>query len=486
MNDQVLLAHERIDKELPRRHANRVLHGHPSPMFWLEREVPVADIVRKRNRPGTGAPRGLIAYVGTPFCLPTTPERCGFCLFPSEVYRGPDQLVTYLRYLAKEAEMYRGWFDDTQVSAIYFGGGTTNLYRPQQYAELLAIVKRALPRLARCVEVTVEGVAQLFTLAKLEAMRDVGVNRVSLGVQQLDPDLLTASGRKQDPVHVLRMIEFCHALGLGTNVDLIFGWPGQTTDHMRRDLETLVQVGVDHITHYELNVAGRTDFARNRRAQLPSVQDNLEMYRVAKQFLQASGYRQATPYDWERIDAGEQGKNRYEILGRTAFQRDAENGIMGYDAFGWGFAGLSGWLGSPDEPGWAYGNCQRVEDYYRRLDEGAFPVERGYRFTTEDLRLLTLFQMLQGLTVDRQLYRQLFGVDPIDEHPVIWQALSEREWVAIQADRLSLVGDGGFHVPMIQGLFAAGRVEEMRRERRGRRGTQQLAGLEADAVEVSG
>src|SRR5262249_26255860 len=115
MDDRVQRVHELIDRELPRRHANRVLHGHPSPMFWLERDVPVAEIVRTRNRPGFGAPRGLIAYVGTPFCLPTAPERCGFCLFPSEVYRSPDQLVTYLRHLAKEGELYRGWFDDTEV-----------------------------------------------------------------------------------------------------------------------------------------------------------------------------------------------------------------------------------------------------------------------------------------------------------------------------------------------------------------------------------
>lgn len=469
MNDQVLRVHERIDKELPRRHANRVLHGHPSPMFWLERDVPVADLVRKHNRPGAGAPRGLIAYVGTPFCLPTTPDRCGFCLFPSEVYRSPDQLVTYLRYLAKEAELYRGWFDHTEVAAIYFGGGTTNLYRPQQYVELLGIVRRLLPRAAPSQEVTVEGVAQLFTQAKLEAMREAGVTRVSLGVQQLEPELLEASGRKQNVAHVLRMLESSHALGLGTNVDLIFGWPGQTLDHMRRDLDALVQHCVDHITHYELNVAGRTDFARNRRNQLPSVQQNLEMYRAAKQFLEASGYRQATSYDWERIDAGDQGKNRYEVLGRTPFERDTNGGITGYDAFGCGFAGLSSWPGSPEEPGWIFGNCPRIEDYYRSLDEGRSPVERGYHYTNEDLRLYTLFQMLQGLSVDRALCRRLFGVDPIDEHAAIWQALCEREWAVVTDDRIAVVGDGGFHIPMIQSLLAAGRLEEMRRERRGRR-----------------
>jgi oxygen-independent coproporphyrinogen-3 oxidase len=388
--------------------------------------------------------------------------------------------VTYLRYLAKEGQLYRGWFDDTEVAAIYFGGGTTNLYRPRQYAELLAIVRRVLPRAAPELEVTIEGVAQLFTRAKLEAMRDAGVTRVSLGVQQLDPSLLEASGRKQSAAHVLRMVEACHALGLATNVDLIFGWPRQTLEAMQRDLETLVSERVMHITHYELNLAGRTDFAR-RRAELPSVQENLEMYRTARRFLQASGYRQVTPYDWDRLDAGERGSNRYEVLGRTPFKRDADGGISGYDGFGWGFAGISAWFGSPDEPGWIYVTDRRVEDYYRGLDEGRYPVERGYRYTREDLTMFTLFQMLQGLGVDRVLYRDLFGVDVLDEHPAIWPALRHRGWIEIEADRLAVVGDGGFRLPMIQGLLAAGRLDEMRRARRGRRGVP-----EDEAAEVAG
>ena len=146
------------------------------------------------------------------------------------------------------------------------------------------------------------------------------------------------------------------------------------------------------------------------------------MYRAAKQFLQTAGYRQVTPYDWERIDAGERGANQYETLGRTSFKRDGDGGITGYDGFGWGFAGISAWFGSPAEPGWIYVNDRRVDDYYRALDAGRFPVERGYRYTREDIRMFTLFQMLQGFSVDRVLYRDLFGLDPVDEHPAIWPA----------------------------------------------------------------
>jgi oxygen-independent coproporphyrinogen-3 oxidase len=469
MDDPVQRVHDLIARELPRRQSNRVLHGHPSPTLWLERDVPVAEILRDRPRRDAGVQRRLLVYVGSPYCLPTNPERCGFCLFPSEIFKGPDQLAAYLQYLAREADQVAGWFDDREVAAIYFGGGTTNLYQPHQYAELMQLVRRNCPRTTKDVEITVEGVAQLFTRQKLDAMRDAGVTRISMGVQQLDPELLKLSGRKQNVAHVLEMLAYCCAIGLGCSVDLIYGWPRQTVDDVLRALETLVAVGVPHITNYELNVAGRTDFARHRRGELPSTGETLAMYRAGRDFLASHGYGQVTAYDWQRVDAGATGRYAYEELARTPYARNEDGTISGHDIWGWGFASISVHLGSPAAPGWTFMNSPRVDDYFRSLDEGRFPVARGLQFTDTDLRLYVLFQMLHGLVVDRALYEQLFGVDVLEEHEPIWAALFERGWAAIEPGRLALVGDGIFHTPLIQGLLAAERLDAMRRARLDRR-----------------
>ena len=480
MDDRVQRVHEQIDRDRLRRHSNRVLHGHPSPTLWDEPDVPVDDILKWRRHPRSGPRKDLLVYVGIPFCLPTTPDRCGFCLFPSEVYKAPEQLVTYLRYLRAEGELYRGWFDDDEIRAVYFGGGTANLFAPEQYGELLDVVRAVCP-LASAAEVTVEGVAQLFTAAKLERMREAGVTRVSLGVQQLDPELLALSGRKQNVGHVLSMVEHCQELGLACNVDLIYGWPRQTVDHMLRDLDTMVRLRVPHLTHYELNVAGRTDFARHRRDELPSVEQNLEMYREACRFLRASGYRQITSCDWERIEAGASGAHGYETLSRAVFRQEPDGRISGHDVWGWGFAGLTACYGYPQDPGWVFTNAPRIDDYYRQLDAGRFPAVRGFRYSEPDLRVYTLFRMLQELSVDRRLYAQLFGVDPVEEHAPVWEALADRGWVAVEDDRLSVVGDGGFYTPLIQELVAADRLAAMRRTRRG----GQPASLAGAAAEVA-
>jgi oxygen-independent coproporphyrinogen-3 oxidase len=314
------------------------------------------------------------------------------------------------------------------------------------------------------VEITVEGVAQLFTEAKLEAMREAGVNRISMGVQQLDFDLLRLSGRKQNVAHVARMLALCHDIGLRTSVDLIYGWPQQSIVHMLRDLEAVIEWRVAHITHYELNVAGQSEFAR-KQAELPSAADNREMYRAAKELLENRGYRQVTPYDWERIDAGPAAIYVYEALARRPIELDADGGITGCDTWGWGFAALSVYLGSPRAPGWTFMNCPHVDDYYRRLDEGVFPAERGYHYDEADLRLYVLFNMLQGLAVNRVLYRNLFGVDPVEEHEPIWSAVADRGWAHIKPERIVVDGDGGFYVPLIQRLLAEDRLAAMRRAR---------------------
>jgi hypothetical protein len=73
--------------------------------------------------------------------------------------------------------------------------------------------------------------------------------------------------------------------------------------------------------------------------------------------------------------------------------------------------------------------------------------------------------MLETMRVDRVLYERLYGLDPIEEHAAIWQALLQREWVLVDAEHLTLIGDGVFHTPLVQGLLAVDRLEAMRRTR---------------------
>lgn len=431
-------------------------------MFWLEQDIPVDAIMENRRATHLSVSTRLSLYVATPYCLPTKPDRCGFCLFPSEVYRSQEQLDVYLRYLEREGDMYRRFFEGERPASVYFGGGTSNLYKARQYERLLAMVRRMFPELEAGTEISLEGVPQPFTKEKLVAMKDAGITRISIGAQQLADDMIAMSGRKQKASQVLDAIAWSHELGLRSNVDLIFGWPRQTVEGMLKDLETVVQAGVGHITHYELNVAGRTDFARNRRGELPSLDETLTMYRASAEFLRARGYSQVTTFDWDKTDAD---TIRFEEHWYGRFTDGDGDGVAATETWAWGFAGVSVFPGTPARPGWSYMNCRHVDDYFARIDEGRFPVERGFHYTAKDLRLMILFQMLTRLSVDLQLYEKVFGTDLVDEYRDIWQAVQERGWAELAKRRLTLVGDGVFYTPLIQELLAAERLEEMRKAR---------------------
>lgn len=452
-----------LDRHRTRRQSNKVLHGHPSPGFWQDRDVSVSEVMRHRRHTSQSVPKKLNLYVGTPYCLPTEPDRCGFCLFPSEVYRNRRQLEVYLDYLRREGDLFRPHLGDVELASIYFGGGTSNLYKADQYAVLMDIVAGVF-EVPPGLEITLEGIPQTFSHEKLAAMKACGMNRISMGVQQLDDELIKLSGRKQRAEQVFQTIESCQTLGLNLSVDLIFGWPHQTPAHMLRDLQAIIDTGISHITHYELNVAGRTSFSR-RRAELPSVTENLEMYRLGKDLLESHGFRQVTPYDFERPANDVETGYRYEELFRRPLRRE-DRRVAGFDAWGWGYAGISFFFGTPADPGWAYLNQVHIDDYYRDLDAGRSPVMRGFRYTAADLRIHLLFQELQGLSVDRAAYREMWHRDVVNDHRAVWEVLAERGWASVTEATVTIVGDGVFYLPLIQNVLALERQEQIRKGQR--------------------
>jgi oxygen-independent coproporphyrinogen III oxidase len=454
-------------KQIQHRQVNRVLHGHPGVALWDEGHIDVAAIMAKRRARSKNA--SLNVYVATPYCLPTNPDRCGFCLFPSEEYKGGKQLDEYLSYLRREGAMYRDFFEGEAPESIYFGGGTSNLYKVPQIIELMGIVRGVFPGLSTSAEITLEGIPQTYSRENLGTMKSVGINRISVGVQQFEDRLIKISGRTQKKEHVVRVLEWCHELALRSSVDLIFGWPMQTLEDMLNDLETAVSLGVSHITHYELNIGGRTDFALNHAAALPPIAATLEMFRQSCKYLAKAGFRQVSTYDWEKPD----GTLQFEEATRRALAAKGDDDERPVDTWGWGFAAISAFAGTPEDPGWSYMNATRVSDCFSAIDAGRFPVQRGYHYSTEDLELNALYQALLGTEISRERYTRLFAEDVYEKYRPLWDVLVDRGWLQVNAEALKLVGDGIFFTPTIQSLLSRSRVQAIQaaRVRSARQGT---------------
>ena len=444
-----------IESHLDKRQVNKIQHSFPSPRFWAETPVPVEQTLKDRqalNSIGLGSPVNL--YLGVPYCIQTDPGKCGYCLFPVEVFTGNIDLETYFGYLKREAAMYKAALQGIPLGAVFFGGGTSNLYKEPKYFELMALVRDLFPDIPPYVDITLEGIPQLFTREKVRAIKDAGMNRISMGVQQINERLNSFSGRKQKTSHVIQTLEWAREFGLAANIDLIFGWPQQTVESMVTDLETAISWGVYDITHYELNVGGPTDFALNRYHELPSTLSNLEMYRVARDLLVSHGYEQVTAYNWRKPG--------------DPYARPYEEGVTrrfdSMDTLGLGYAALTffGDVGLDEDHLWSFINWGNLNEYKAAIDAGRFPAERGFRHSCEDFMLSLVWRNLFGLEIDRRRFMNTFEVDAYEVFEGVWRALEAFEFIEVTPEKIRLVNDGPFYTPLIQTLLAESRYRQLR------------------------
>ncbi len=445
-----------IESHVDKRQVNKIQHAFPSPRFWTETDVPVPEVLGDRQWLRS-VERGSVVnlYAGVPYCIKTEPSKCGYCLFPVEDFVGNDAIEDYFyNYLKKEAAMYKEALEGATLGAVYFGGGTSNLYKANMYPELMRLVRDLFPTIGPEVDLTLEGIPQLFTRDKMQAIKDGGMNRVSIGVQQINEELNAFSGRKQTTRHVTQTLEWAREFGLSCNVDLIFGWPQQTVRSMVKDLEAIISWGVYDITHYELNVGGPTDFALNHYHELPTTLDNLEMYKVSRDLLKSHGFEQITAYNWRK--PGDPTARTYE----EGVTRRCDS----MDTVGLGYAALTffGDTALPQGRSWSYINWRNLGNYKAAIDAGRFPVECGFRHDNEDFQVSMVFRNLFGLELDRPSYREAFGVDVYDQFEGVWTALEEYDFVRITPDKIRLVNDGPFYTPMIQALLAEQRYKYLR------------------------
>lgn len=444
-----------IENNLDKRQVNKIQHAFPSPRYWSETNVPVPEVMADRrmlHTQGRGMPINL--YVGVPYCIQTDPGKCGYCLFPVEVFSGNIDLEIYFGYLKREAARYKEALDDLPLGVVYFGGGTSNLYKEPKYHELMDLVRNLFPNIPAYVDITLEGIPQLFTRDKIRAIKESGMNRISMGVQQINEHLNSFSGRKQTTRHVIQTLEWAREFGLPANLDLIFGWPQQTIQTMVQDLETVVGWGVYDITHYELNVGGPTDFALNRFHELPSTLSNLEMYRASRDLLLGHGYQQITAYNFRK--PGDPNSRPYEEGVTRRFDS--------MDTVGLGYAAITFFGDGTLDPGhsWSYINQRNLVEYKRAVDEDRFPVERGFRHAREDFMMSMVWRNLFGLVINRADFTDAFAVDVYEQFEGVWKALQEFEFAEVTPDRIKLVGDGPFYTPLIQTLLAEARYRELR------------------------
>jgi len=220
-------------------------------------------------------------YIHIPFCH----ARCGYCDFVTFTHK-EDQRGPYVKALCKEIEMYGG----STVSTIFFGGGTPSVLDSSHIRSIFKTLQDYV-HFKLGVEITLEANPESVTLDALNAWREVGINRLSLGLQAYDDTLLKAMGR----LHTVRQFEQAYRKARETgfnnlNIDLIYGFPTQTLRGWKETLTSTAALKPEHISLYSLTVEENTPFG----AQSVEVDADMqaEMYAAARAFLPDKGFAQ--------------------------------------------------------------------------------------------------------------------------------------------------------------------------------------------------
>ena len=232
----------------------------------------------------TGAPLGV--YVHWPFCK----SKCPYCDFNSHVREGVDQ-ARWQRALLAELEHAAREAPDRRVETMFFGGGTPSLMEPETAGALIART-RQLWDSAPDIEITLEANPTSVESARFGALAEAGVNRVSLGVQALDPAALTFLGREHSADEALEAIATARAHFPRHSFDLIYARPGQTAESWLAELERALALAGEHLSLYQLTIERGTRFyAEHARGAftLPGEEEAARMFEQTQARLEAAG-----------------------------------------------------------------------------------------------------------------------------------------------------------------------------------------------------
>ena len=228
----------------------------------------------------------LAVYIHWPFCR----SKCPYCDFNSHVRDGVDAARwtrTLRRDLDHQAELTAG----REVASVFFGGGTPSLMPPTTVAELLDGV-RSRWAVAPDVEITLEANPNSAEADRFRAFAAAGVNRLSLGVQALDPVALRLLGRAHDVNEAIAAIEHAREIFPRFSFDLIYARLGQSLDAWSRELDEALTIAGEHLSLYQLTIEPGTAFAtlaRRGELVLPEEESTAAMFEMTQDRLTAAG-----------------------------------------------------------------------------------------------------------------------------------------------------------------------------------------------------
>jgi len=295
-------------------------------------------------------------YIHIPFCR----SKCLYCAFNSRPFKEAE-LAPYLSALLSHIDLLAQdpWCRDRKFSSLFIGGGTPTVFETEQLLRLIGHCLQSFSFISR-PEITIEGNPDTISFSMLGRLRRAGVNRISIGVQSFDDELLQAIGRIHTAAQGKKAVQFAQQAGFdNVNVDLMFGLPGQTVDQHGESIDISLSLGITHLAVYELMLeegAALPKMLHENRLALPDEEAVIAMMATLEERLRKAGFL------------------RYEIsnFGLPGFQcRHNVNYWRNGSYVGIGAGAVSNFSGL------RLTNLKRPEAYCAALDNNRYPFSEG-------------------------------------------------------------------------------------------------------------
>jgi oxygen-independent coproporphyrinogen-3 oxidase len=394
--------------------------------------------------------RPLSLYIHIPFCR----SACYFCgcnvIFTSK----EDKKTRYIDYLKKELDILAKHLNTNRtVTQMHFGGGTPTFLSPEQLKEVIDAIKTTFPNFAPDAEVSCEVDPRYFTKEHMDVLKGAGTNRLSFGVQDLDPKVQETIHRIQPYETTQNVVKIAREAGIKSiNIDLIYGLPYQTKDSFRKTIEQIIKLDPDRLAvfnyaHVPWMMKTQRKFDETTFAP-PSTK--LEILKDTIDFFTTNGYNMvgmdhfAKPEDelFKAIKKGELHRN---------FQGYTTKG--GADLIGIGVTSIG------DGVDYYVQNFKDLKSYEDAIDNGNLPVFKGYSLNDDDiLRQYVIMELMSNFSLDIKRCEEQFKVNFSEYFADAIEALqefNEAELLTINEDKIEVNQTGSMLIRNIAMVFDA-------------------------------
>jgi oxygen-independent coproporphyrinogen-3 oxidase len=410
--------------------------NYPPYSFWSPAHV--GDVFAALDRPPSPhTPLGI--YLHIPFCR----KRCHFCYFKVYTDKNAAEVEGYLDTAIQELTLYseRAFIGGRKPRFIYFGGGTPSYISSRQLTSLVDRMKRLLPW-DEAEEVAFECEPGTLTEGKLRVIKDLGVTRLSLGIENFDDEILKVNGRAHTSKEIEPAYHYARSIGFPQiNIDLIAGMVGETDDNWRECVRKTIDLDPDSVTIYQMEVPYNTTIFKEMRVMGQSV---------------APVATWKTKRDWVSYAFSELEKAGYTVRSAyTAVKNPAKTRFIytdllwsGADMIGLGVASFSHVHGTH------FQNEHEWESYTAKLKQGILPIYRAFTLTEEQRMIRELILQMKLGRVHELYFRDKFGVSILERFAGPVNRLRQQGYLTIDSGGLTLNRDGLLQVDrLLQEFF---------------------------------